>query len=447
MTARKLAYRILMDIEIKKTYSNLSLNSFLRESDLKDSDRGFVTELVYGVLENKIYIDHIIDKYSKIKVRKMAHAVKTVLRLGVYQIIFLDGSKDYASINESVKIIKKADYKSSGFVNAVLRNIARNRDEFINLQADSVENLSLKYSFEKWIVQKLVNYYGFKEASEIIEALSSKPNIYLRINKLKESEFDSFDKLKKYVIDELEKEDIIVNEVDNINEALEVKNFKSIEKNKLFTNGYVSVQDLSSMLVAKAMNPIEGSKVLDLCASPGGKSMHVCELLNNTGVVHSHDIFDHKINLIKSYSKRLGVRNNIASISDAMKVDESKINVFDFVLCDVPCSGMGIVRRKPEIKYKKKEDLQDLPNIQYNILKNASKYVKDKGTIIYSTCTIFKDENEDVIKRFLENNKDFCMEEIKDLDFLNYNKDNKYINILPNKEEMDGFFICRLKKI
>lgn len=446
MTARKLAYRVLMDIEINKNYSNISLNSFLRDSKLNDSDRGFTTELVYGVLENKIYLDYIINQYSKIKVKKMAHSVKIVLRMGVYQLIFLQGSKDYASINESVKIIKKIDYKSSGFVNAVLRNIARDKEKIRVLKEDSIENISIKYSFERWIVEKLVEQYGFNEAIDIVKSLSLKPRIYLRINMLKKNEFNSFEDLKKYIISELEKEKISVREVENVNEALEVENLKSIEDNILFRNGYISVQDLSSMMVAKALNPNKDAKVLDVCAAPGGKSMHICEMLENSGQVISCDIYEHKIKLIKSYVKRLGVKNNICSISDALKLDQNKLDSFDYILCDVPCSGMGIVRRKPEIKYKKEEDLQELPKIQYNILENASKYLKKGGVIIYSTCTIFKEENIDIINKFLENNKEFELDIINNLEFIN-KYENAYINILPNKVKMDGFFICRMKKI
>ncbi|WAW14232.1 16S rRNA (cytosine(967)-C(5))-methyltransferase RsmB [Peptostreptococcus equinus] len=446
MTARKLAYRVLMDIEINKNYSNISLNSFLRDSKLNDSDRGFTTELVYGVLENKIYLDYIINQYSKIKVKKMAHSVKIVLRMGVYQLIFLQGSKDYASINESVKIIKKIDYKSSGFVNAVLRNIARDKEKIRVLKEDSIENISIKYSFERWIVEKLVEQYGFNEAIDIVKSLSLKPRIYLRINMLKKNEFNSFEDLKKYIISELEKEKISVREVEDVNEALEVENIKSIEDNILFRNGYISVQDLSSMMVAKALNPNKDVKVLDVCAAPGGKSMHICEMLENSGQVISCDIYKHKIKLIKSYVKRLGVKNNICSISDALKLDQNKLDSFDYILCDVPCSGMGIVRRKPEIKYKKEEDLQELPKIQYNILENASKYLKKGGVIIYSTCTIFKEENIDIINKFLENNKEFELDIINNLEFIN-KYENAYINILPNKVKMDGFFICRMKKI
>ena len=446
MSARKIAYDILMDIEINKNYSNISLNSHLSKAKVDNRDKGLITELVYGVIEKKRYIDYIINKVSKIKVRKMSNSVKTVMRLGVYQIVFLDGVADYAAINESVNIIKKVDKKSSGFVNAVLRNVLRKKDEICKIDDNNAENIAIKYSYEKWIVERLIGEHGIARAKSIIEALSEKPKLYVRINRTKMDGFDDMDDFADFVIEQLEKDGMKAERVQYLEEAIRVENFKNIEDNRLFKMGYISVQDVSSMLVANVVNPEKNSKVLDLCAAPGGKSTHIAELMENTGEVVSQDIYKHKIKMINWYAKRLGLDNIKAELGDALELQKEFIGKFDYVLSDVPCSGMGIVRRKPEIKYKSEEEVNNLPDIQLAILKNAAEYVKDGGVLVYSTCTIFKEENMGVIYRFLSENQDFSLDSIENINLESSTLDSGYLNIYPDTEDMDGFFICRLKK-
>lgn len=447
MNARNVAYKILLDIEKNKNYSNLSLNYFLKNSNLNDIDRGFTTELVYGVLENKIFIDYVINKYSKIKVKKMQYSIKISLRMGVYQLLFLDGVADYAAINETVDMVKKIDKRSSNFVNAILRSISKDKDNLFRIDENSVENLSIKYSYEKWIINKLVDENGFDETREILKSLSEKPKIYLRVNRLKSNEFSSFDDCVNFIIDKLKKFSINAKRVEGIEEAIEVENFKNIEKNNLFIDGYVSIQDISSMMVAKIMNPKKESLVLDLCAAPGGKSTHIAEIMENTGRIISQDIFEHKLKLISNYCDRLGITNIETRLSSAEILNEEYIGKFDYVLCDVPCSGMGIVRRKPEIKYKKEEDFNSLSKIQYSILSTAAKYVKKGGILMYSTCTIFNEENIEIVNKFLKNNKDFVFDELKSEKFYPDKCINGSISIMPNIDEMDGFFISKMKKI
>lgn len=447
MPARKIAYNILMDIEKNKNYSNLSLNASLSKEKIDDREKGFVTEIVYGVIEKKRYIDYIINKVSKIKVKKMNYSVKTILRMGVYQIVFLDRVAQYAAINESVNMMKKIDKKSSGFVNAVLRNVLRKEEEITNIDENSIQNIAIKYSYEDWIIDKIVREHGMARAKEIIRALSQRPKTYVRINRLKSSEFGSFEKLKEFVIKSLSDAEIVSREVDYPKEALEVEHFKGIEKNEMFKKGYISIQDVSSMLVANVVNPEKNSKVLDLCAAPGGKSTHMAEIMDNTGVICSEDIYDHKIKLIEGYSKRLGIKNIKAKKHNAMDLENEYIEKFDYVLSDVPCSGMGIVRRKPEIKYKSESEVNELPKIQYEILKNAAKYVKKGGVLVYSTCTIFKEENMGVIYKFLSENSEFMLDSIERVDIEIDTLESGYMSIYPDKNDMDGFFICRMKKI
>ncbi len=446
MSSRKIAYEILMDIEINKNYSNISLNDRLSKVKLDDRDKGLITELVYGVIEKKRYIDYIINKVSKIKVRKMENSVKTAIRLAVYQIIFLDRVADYASINESVNIIKKIDKRASGFVNAVLRNLVRQKDEICKIGDKTVEDIAIKYSYEKWIVDRLIGEHGISRTKDILDALSKKPKLYVRINRTKMDGFDSFGEFAEFIVDQLEKEGIKSERSNLLEEAIKVENFKNIENNRLFKMGYISIQDISSMLVSKVLNPKEDRKVLDLCAAPGGKTTHIAELMNNTGEVVSQDIYDHKIKMIKWYANRLGLSNVRVKKGDALNIFEEYKGKFDYVLSDVPCSGMGIVRRKPEIKYKSEEEVENLPDIQLRILKNAAEYVKNGGILIYSTCTIFKEENMGVIYRFLSENKNFSLDSIDGLNLESSTLSNGYINIYPDEFDMDGFFICRLKK-
>ncbi|WP_449024274.1 16S rRNA (cytosine(967)-C(5))-methyltransferase RsmB [Peptostreptococcus stomatis] len=447
MSARYLAYKILFDIEVNGNYSNMALNKYLNEAGLDDQDKGFVTELVYGIIEKKRYLDYMINKVSKIKVRKMQHSVKLVLRMGVYQLVYMDGVTNYAAINESVNIMKKLDKRSASFVNAVLRNISRNLDEVKDISLNTVDKLAIYYSYENWIVENLVKEYGFERTEAILRALSQKPNIYLRVNRTKLRPGQSMDYLVGQIIGRLIDQGLEASRVEGLEEAIKVKGLKSIDKHPLFREGYVSVQDISSILVAKVMDPKRESRVLDLCAAPGGKSTHIGELMENTGHLISQDIFDHKIKLMNTYAERLGLKNMEAKLGDALVLNDDYIGKFDYVLCDVPCSGMGIVRRKPEIKYKKEDEVENLPNLQYQILENASSYLKEGGILIYSTCTIFKQENTDVVDRFLNNHKDFDLDDLGPIkEFLGIG-DMGLVKILPDRYEMDGFFICRMKKI
>lgn len=446
MTSRELAYRILKDIESKGEYSNLSINKNLRKSDLDIRDKSLVTEIVYGVIEKRLFIDNIINKVSKIKVKKMSHSVKIVLEIAVYEIFWLDGVKDYASINEAVNLIKKFDKKSSGFVNGVLRNICRRKEELYNIEEDSIDGISIKYSFEKWIVKKLIEEYGRERAREIIIFLSNKPRIFVRVNLKKKVELGirEDEEFISYVMGKLENQGVSAKRT-VLPECIEVSGLNNIENNDLFMNGIISIQDISSMMVANVVNPSGDERVLDLCSAPGGKSTHVAEKLSS-GCVVSCDVFGHKLELVKKYSKRLGLDNMSVVKNDALILNKDFMDRFDVVLVDAPCSGMGIVRRKPEIKYKKKNDVKKLPEIQLKILENAAKYVSKDGVLIYSTCTIFNDENMGVIMKFMMNNSDFSLEEIGNIDVFKEEGQSGYINILPDKYDMDGFFICKMRK-
>ena len=440
MNAREFAFKVICDIETNKNYSNISINKHFKNIDIKNAERGFATELIYGVVENKYYLDYIINKLSKIKVKKMSTFVKTIIRMGTYQILFLDSISDYAAVDESVKLAKKYDKRSSGFVNAILRNEIRNKETIKNIEEkDKARALSIKYSYNQWMIESWIERFGIDFTEELLAENSKKPNIYIRVNTIKISRDELIEKLVKLGIE--------CSKVNNIEEAIEVKNLKNIENNELFIKGLFTIQDISSMIVGKTINPKENSLVLDVCSAPGGKTTHIATIMNNTGKVVARDVFKHKLKLIKSTVDRLGLNNVDIEEYDALKFDEESVEKFDYVLTDVPCSGLGIVRRKPEIKFKEKEDLKELPTIQRNILDNSSKYVKVGGTLVYSTCTIQDEENINVVEAFLKDNSNFRLDPINSVDIDKEEQSSGVLKIYPNIHGMDGFFIAKLVRV
>lgn len=440
MNAREIAYKVLLDIEKNNNYSNMAINKYFKDVKLSNQDRGLATEIIYGVIENKYYIDYMIDKLSKVKTNKMEIYVKTLLRMGVYQIMFLNSISDYAAVNETVNLAKKKNSKVSGFINGILRNVIRQKEEIGKVKTkDDIEYLAIKYSYDKWMIKNWIAHFGKEFTEELVEANNERPNIYLRTNTLKITRGE--------LIEKLAEQNIKAEKVNVVEEAIKVEHLKDIENNKLYKEGLFTVQDISSMLVGKVMNPKENSLILDVCSAPGGKTTHMATLMNNTGQVVSRDIYDHKLKLIKASANRLGLTNIDAQEFDGMKLDRESIAKFDYVLADVPCSGLGIIRRKPEIKYKEKEEFRELPPIQKKILENAAKYVKVGGTLIYSTCTIQDNENINVVNEFLQKHKNFELAPIKEVNVDLNNQEKGYMKIYPNVHDMDGFFISKLIRV
>lgn len=440
MNAREIAYKVLLDIEKNKNYSNMAINKHFKDVKLSNQDRGLATEIIYGVIENKYYIDYMIDKLSKVKTNKMEIYVKTLLRMGIYQIMFLNSISDYAAVNETVNLAKKKNSKVSGFINGILRNVIRQKETIGEIKIkDDIDYLAVKYSYDKWMIRNWMIHFGKDFTKELLEANGQRPSIYLRTNTLKIT--------RDELIEKLEQQNVKASKVHVVDEAIKVENLKDIENNVLYKEGLFTIQDISSMLVGKVMNPKEKSLVLDVCSAPGGKTTHVATLMKNTGQVVSRDIYEHKLKLIKASSKRLNLTNVDVQEFDGLSLDKDSVGKFDYVLADVPCSGLGIIRRKPEIKYKEKEEFRDLPPIQKKILENASKYVKKGGTLIYSTCTIQDNENIDVINEFLQKNKNFELAPIDEVKVDLDNQEKGYMKIYPNVHEMDGFFISKLIRV
>ena len=463
--ARETALKALMEIETKEAYSNLVLKKLLKNSALDVRDRAFITELVYGTVTRQLTLDWIISMYSKTKLAKLSKWVLLILRMGIYQIVFLDKVPHSAACNTSVDLAKKYAKASSGFVNAILRNISRNGIDLNKIDTDSkAGNMSVRYSFpkhliEQWLSQngdnaeygdnaKYSDYgengeYGEEFTEKLLASLLERPEFSVRVNTLKTTQ--------EKAIESFGSEGIEAKPGRFLEEALIINNSSDISMAQPFIKGEITVQDESSMLVARILDPKAGERVLDVCAAPGGKTTHIAQLMKNEGQITAWDIYEHKVRLISENSARLGITIINALENDATQLVNSAINQYDRVLADVPCSGTGIIRRKPDIKWQQDVDnVGNLIEIQKKILYNASRYVKLGGVLVYSTCSLDDRENAQVVRAFLKTEREFepepllayLPEPLKNKNGVN----NGMLRLYPHIDGTDGFFIARLKK-
>ena len=417
--ARNLALKILYDINEKKGYSNIVLDKYINKNreEISNLDIGFISELVYGVITWKLTLEYIVQKYSKIKIKKMSEWVKNILMLGSYQIIFLDKVPKSAAVNESVNLCKKYNYKSANFVNAILRKIEKSDYQNIDDIKEINKRISLKTSMPEWFVDKLINEYGAKEALEICNDLNLRPNNTVRINRLK----GNLEIGNHAILDDFRT----------------ITGTKNIVKMPEYINGNISIQDESAGLSSFILNPKEGETVLDACSAPGGKTTYLAEIMNNTGSIVAWDIYEERLKQVDENAKRLGINIIKTEVKDASIYDKAYDKKFNKILLDVPCLGLGVIRRKPDIKWNRNEEnIDEITKIQYQILKTCSKYLKDDGILVYSTCSILKEENINIIEKFLEE-EEFEIVDISD----KVKKDFKYVN-----EKHDGFYIACLKR-
>ncbi len=445
---RELALKILYEVNEKASYSNITIHKFFEEKKLKSLDKAFITDLVYGTIKWKMTIDWMISRSSRIKLNKISPWVINILRIGVYQILYLDKVPVFAACNESVELTKRYGHKaSSSFVNAVLRNIARNKENLkleLNNSKDDLTSLSIKYSYPNWMIENWIDQFGVKFTKELLACNNEPPEFSIRVNTLKTTPCELKNKLIGL--------DYEVNDGKYVDEALTIKNPIGIFETELYKLGYFQVQDESSMLVTKILNPKQNEKILDVCSAPGGKSTHIAAVMNNRGYVLSRDIYENKIKLIDGSAKRLGINIIKTECYDATEIDESLSEKFDRVLVDAPCLGLGIIRRKPEIKWVRcPTDIEEIKRKQIKILNVSSKYVCIGGILVYSTCSINSRENEDVVLEFLKNNTDFKPVELDnnlfDNRLLSNSTSNSQIQIFPNVHGIDGFYIAKMQKV
>lgn len=421
---RKAAYLTLMDVESKKAYSNLALNHQIAIT--RPNSQAFVREIVYGVLENKLTLDYYIDTLVKDGIKSLRNQELTILRMGIYQLGYMDSVPEYAAVNESVTLAKRYCRTKAGLINGVLREYLNKRMQIRlpDRNDDETRYLSVKYSYAPWIIETWREFYDIEFLEELLAAGNETPPNTIRLNWLKVMKPDLMKKLREKGFEAVEGE-ISRN-------AIHVKGSQLLET-ELYKMGMFTPQDESSMLVAEKLDPKHGEIVMDVCAAPGGKTTAIAERMNNTGRIIASDIYRRKLDLIDREAKRLGITNIETRSWDATRVDSSMLQRADRVLVDVPCSGLGVVRRKPEIKYKEKTlEMELLPKKQLAILSASSSYVKPGGTLVYSTCTINREENEKVTDAFLKKNTGFKQVERKQL--------------LPNVDGTDGFYICVMKR-
>ncbi|MDD2446566.1 MAG: 16S rRNA (cytosine(967)-C(5))-methyltransferase RsmB [Tissierellia bacterium] len=443
MNSREVALNTLLDINKNLSYSNISLSKHIN-FEMSVQDEGFIRELVYGVLENKTYLDYILSKASKIKLIKLHPAILEILRLGIYQLIFMDRVPTSAAVNESVNLAKKYGHKGSiGFVNGVLRNISRNIENFSKIEVkDKIKFLSIKYSHPEFLVKRFIKEFGFKFTEELLMANNATPKLNIRVNTLKTS--------KKDLINKLENKGYVVFEGKYANDSLIIDNPSRITSIVEFKEGFFTIQDESSTLVGQILAPKEGSNVIDVCSAPGGKTTHIAQIMNNKGKILARDLYEHKTKLIDENKKRLEIDIIETEVFDAIVLDDNLIGKFDYCLVDAPCSGFGLIRRKPEIKWNRTEqDINKLANMQKQILEVSKNYVKKNGTLLYSTCTILDEENIDIIDNFIESNPEYKLVSIEN-EMCNSKKistlKDGYMKLYPSVHNTDGFFIAKMIK-
>ncbi len=439
--SREIAMEILMDIHQNNAYSNKSIERHLNSS-ISFQDENLIRELVYGVIENKIYIDYILAKASSVKMKKIHKNIIEILRTGIYQIGFMDRIPESAAVNEAVKLAKKYGHKGTiGFVNGVLRSIVREKEKFMKIDKNNMTKyISIKYSHPEYMVKRWIDEFGIEFTEDLCKSNNEKPLLNIRVNTLKISKDELMKKLLHLGYE--------IEEGKYAADCLIVSNPIRITQIEEFKEGLFTIQDESSMLVGQIMNPPKGSLVLDICAAPGGKSSHLAQLMNNKGKIISRDIYDHKIELMEENVKRLGVKNVEIELYDALELDKKLIDKVDYCLIDAPCSGLGLIRRKPEIKFNRSEDdILSLIQLQKNIINIAKQYVKKGGFLVYSTCTIENKENISLIKDFLLENSNYELVSLEEnfsnsanLDTLN----KGYIQLYPNIHNTDGFFIAKM---
>lgn len=460
--ARFLALEILVEVEKKNIFVKDALHKLLFQKQfLSKRDRAFITRLVEGVTEYQVRLDYVINFYSKKEINKCKPFIRCVLRMGVYQILYMDSVPDEAACDECVKLTKKKGFQNlSGFVNGVLRNVARNKNHisFPTEEEDRISYLSIVYSMPLWIVQRMVDWYGVKRTKTMLQASLGTTDLTIRVSTNKIT--------KEELVKKLEEKNIEVTDGYYVQEALHLDKINYVGRIPGFKQGEFFIQDESSMLLYQVAD-VEGKQrngryavsdnrkneetwhILDLCAAPGGKATQFAQRLGDRAVVEARDLSDKKVALIEENKERLGLDNIRTVVWDALVPDEDKKEWADVVIADLPCSGFGIISKKNDIKYHVKEmQLTELANLQRTILANAASYVKPGGMLLYSTCTINPGENKENAEWFLEH---FPFEAVdiqvtlpEELQSSMIEKN--MLQLLPGEVQCDGFFIAKFRK-
>jgi 16S rRNA (cytosine967-C5)-methyltransferase len=443
---RAIALDVLMKVEQNQAYSNLQLNQALQNMNVKEIDKGLLTNIVYGTIQRKNTIDFYLEQLLNKPIKKKDRWVLSLLRLSIFQMLYMDRVPDHAIIHEAVEIAKERGHQGlAGLVNGILRKLQREGTSSMDEKLEnSTEKEALQFSMPYWLFKRWSDQFGKENAEKMAQVNLIPAPVTARINTNLSSRDDVLAELKEEGITavkgELSSDGIVVRE-------------GYLPKSNVYKKGLVTIQDESSMLVARAVSPSSGESVLDACAAPGGKSTHLAELMKGEGRVVSLDLHQHKVDLIKKQAERLGLENIEARALDARKVsDEFQDESFDRVLVDAPCSGFGVIRKKPDLKWSKSEaDIEKLTHIQKNILDAASHMVKAGGVLVYSTCTVDKEENTDVAEWFLENHPEFewdprFSEKMPETVKTFIIEGRSDLQLMPHYFDSDGFYIAAYRK-
>lgn len=443
---RELILGVLLEITRDGEYSHIALRNVLSKYQYLDKkERAFITRVTEGTLEHMIEIDYIINQFSNVKVNKMKPVIRCIMRSAVYQLKYMDSVPDSAVCNEAVKLAtKKGFHTLKGFVNGVLRNIARNIDKIeYPAEENYVEYLSVKYSMPPWILEQWLAVFDKKTVECMLEDfLKEKPTtIRCNLNQCSVEE----------LVETLQNEGVTVERHPYLPYALWISGYDYLADLMSFQTGMFYVQDISSMLVAHLANPTQGDVVIDVCAAPGGKSIHVAELLKGTGRVEARDLTDYKVSLIQENTERTQMKNMTAVKWDATVLDENAVGTADVVIADLPCSGLGVMGKKTDLKYKMTlESAKELAALQKEMLSKVQAYVKPEGTLIYSTCTIHTRENMENVNWFLNQYPEFELVPIQTLlpeELRKSVEKEGCLQFLPGVHKSDGFFIAKFRKV
>jgi 16S rRNA (cytosine967-C5)-methyltransferase len=437
---------VLTRVETEQAYSNLLLNQTLQKYRPEKTEAALVTELVYGTIQRKNTLDFFLDRFVAKGCAKLEPWVRNLLRLSLYQLIYLDRIPEHAAVNEAVNIAKRKGHTGiSGMVNGVLRNVIRGKAELrVPDSLDPVSRIALTESHPQWLVADWVRRFGIESAERMCRSNNEPPRASVRVNGMKLT--------PEALLGQLEESGYSAHRSSLSAAGVVVESGGNMALTPWYANGELSIQDESSMLVAEMVDPEPGMDVLDCCAAPGGKTAHIAELMNNSGRILACDLHEHKRELIEAQSKRLGLRIVETKTIDARKLPEALGGKsFDRILLDAPCSGLGVIRRKPDIKWAKSpDDVADIAKLQTELLSGVASLLAPGGILVYSTCTISEEENERVIERFLRDYPDFSLEgpPAKMLDRLPEGTvaGDGTVTVLPHRFGSDGFFIARLRR-
>ena len=431
-SARQVVLELLIKMQENGAYSNIVLDNTFSREKLSNRDRAFAAMLFYGVIERRMTLDYIIRQYSSTEFDNIDTDVVQLLRMGIYQLMYT-AVPESAAVNESVNL---ASQSRKGFVNGILRNFVREGKKIDYKELTGDAKMSVEYSCPKWLIKKWIEMFGEETALEILKDSFGRPPLFVKVNTLKIT--------ADQLIAQLAKEKIEAKKNALLDDCLELGRIHQIEASKAFCKGLFHVQDISSQLCCRIAKPVFNETVIDVCAAPGGKTFTMAEMMANRGKIYSYDLYDGKVSMINQGAERLGLTIVNADVQDAT-VYNPKIPMADKVLCDTVCSGLGVIRRKPEIKYKDEKEFEELPRLQKAILEVSARYVKVGGTLVYSTCTLSRAENDEVAQEFASTHSEFSPI-VQPIPYAGA-ENSPMRTFFPEEDGGDGFFTAAFRRI